>query len=381
MRTPSTAFARSVVTLALALASGCSAGSGGFDGGVLPDSGPLPTGPTAADIGVRCEYDASTQENPSNTCPAGLSCLIVTWDGLYVPFPASNPTQNFTKHVWEDHFTIYRPDGIDEGYCTLIGTWDNPPLCPVGTELKVLDTNMAVCLRSCGAPGDCGRAGYTCDRRFLDVGPTCVRGCTVDYPECVRSGQLLRPNQQNVFELHLEASDLGGSSFCDVGSGVCQGNPGGGAVGPGEPCADTRDCMAGSVCVQGDLIASVNPNLPATSPGFCGQPCKPDPDDPLAGGCTQGFACQAGFVFGHGNPYDKNLEDANGFLLFNSLSGAFLEAGGFCFPSADATGGVCDTFPGTAEGRPSAQTFQASMGGSPWAWNQVSMCLVDSLRE
>src|SRR5690606_11915335 len=87
MRTPFPLI-RSVVTLSLALVLGsaCNPGSGGFDGGVFPDSGPSPTGPTAADIGVKCEYDARTQENPSNSCPSGLSCLIVTYDGLYVPF-------------------------------------------------------------------------------------------------------------------------------------------------------------------------------------------------------------------------------------------------------------------------------------------------------
>lgn len=383
MRPPLLSLFRPVVTLAfvLALGSACSAGSGGFDGGVFPDSGPYPSGPTAADIGVKCEYDARTQANPSNTCPSGLSCLIVTYDGLYVPFPASNPTQNFTHHIWEDHFTVYRDDGIDEGYCTLIGTWDNPPFCPAGTELKLLSTNLAVCLRSCQGPADCGRQGYTCDRRFLDVGPTCVRGCTLDYPECVRSGQAQRPNQPNVIALHLEASDLGGSSYCDVGSGICQGNPGGGFSGPGEPCDDTRDCIAGAVCVQGDLIEAVNPALPANSPGFCGMPCKPDPDAPLEGGCIGGYACQAGFVFGHGNPYDKNLEDANGFLLYNSLNGDYLEAGGFCFPNADKTGGECSTYPGTTQGRPSTTTFRNSMGGVPWQWNNVTMCLVDSLRE
>lgn len=369
----------------LALAA-CSAGSGSFDGGVFVDSGPLPTGPTAAEIGTVCTYDASTGGNPSNTCPSGLSCLIVTYDGLYVPFPASNPTQNFTKHIWEDHFTIYRADGIDEGYCTLIGSWSAPPACPVGTSLKLFDTNLAVCLRDCQAPGDCGRPGYTCDARYMDLGPTCVRGCTLDFPECVRSGQLQRqatggPNGGPIIAMHLNAADLAGSSYCDVGSGICQANPGGGFAGPGEPCDDTRDCQIESVCVQGDLLESVNPNLPANSTGFCAAPCKPNADNPLDGGCRTGFACQAGFVFGHGNPYDPNLEDANGFLLMNPSTASFLEAGGFCFPSADATGGVCDTFPGTSQGRPDSTTFTNSMQGAPWQWNQVSMCLTDSLRQ
>ena len=69
------------------------------------------------------------------------------------------------------------------------------------------------------------------------------------------------------------------------------------------------------------------PSLPANSTGFCAQPCKPNPDEPLdlSGGCRQGFACQAGFTFGHGNPYDPNLDDANGFLLYNPPN-SYLEA-------------------------------------------------------
>ncbi len=373
MRTSLRPLAALFATLAFSL--GCPGGSGGFDGGIFPDAGPPVVGPTAADIGTKCEY-MNDGANPSNTCAAGLSCLIVTFDGLYVPFPASNTTQNFTKHIWEDQFTIYRDDGVDEGYCTLIGTLAAPPACPAGTELKVFDTNLAVCLRSCSQGAECGRAGYTCDTRFFDVGPTCVRGCTLDFPECIRSGQLQRPNQPEVIALHLYASDLAGSSYCDVPSGTCQANPGGGLAGPGEPCNDTRDCQVESVCIQGDLLEAVNRQLPANSTGFCAQPCKPNAEQPLdpASGCRTGFACQAGFTFGHGNPYDPNLEDANGFLLFNPPQ-SYLEAGGFCFPDCQGgTGGNCDTFPGTTCGAPNTATF-----GFPW--NQVSMCLPDSLRQ
>lgn len=376
MRTTFRHTAPLVVTLLLV--AGCPGYSGGFDGGIFDDAGPIETGPTAADVGVKCEY-FSDGANPSNTCAAGLSCLIYSYDGLYLPQPPGS-AQNFTKHVWEDHFTIYRPDGVDEGYCTLIGTWAQPPNCPVGTQLKLFETNLAVCLRSCSTPADCGRAGYTCDVRFMDIsGGTCVRGCAFDFPECVRSGVFQRqpsggPNGGPVIAMHLNAADLAGSSYCDVGSGVCQGNPGGGLAGPGEPCNDTRDCQVESVCVQGDLLEAVNPALPATSPGFCAQPCKPDAQNPLLGGCRTGFACQAGFTFGHGNPYDPNLEDTNGFLLVNPGTGAFLEAGGFCFPDCQATGGNCDTFPGTTCGAPNTGMFGQS-------WNQVSMCLVDSLRQ
>jgi hypothetical protein len=361
-----------IALFALLLLTGCPGTSGTFDGGIFPDAGPGVAPITAADIGTRCEYRYDGA-NPTNTCGAGLSCLIYTLDGAYLPNPRGS-NANFTLSVWEDQFTVYRADEVDEGYCTLLGTWQQPPSCPVGTQLKLFSTNLAACVKSCSQPADCGRSDYyTCDVRYQDVsGPVCVRKCGLDVPDCVRSGQFQRPN--GPIAMHLDVADLTGSSYCDVGSGICAGNPGQGFVGPGQICNSTLDCGPDTVCLQGQLLQAINPNLPGNAPGFCGQPCKYFPADPLAGGCAPGFACQPGFTFGHGDPADVNLEDANGFLLVNFGAGdSFLEAGGFCFPDCQANGGNCAPYPGTQCGAANPATFG-------YAWNQVSMCLVDPLR-
>jgi hypothetical protein len=353
---------------------GCTAGGNGtFDAG--PDNNDSgTTGPliTAADIGTKCEY-FSDGVNPSDTCPLGLSCLIYSYDGQYIPRPPGSG-QNLTLNVWEDHFTVYRDDGVDEGYCTLMGTWQQPPLCPAGSQLKLLATNIAVCVRSCTQAADCGRAGYTCDTRFIDVqGGACVRGCQYDYPDCVRSGQLQRPVQNGGIALHLLAEDVGGSSMCDVSTGLCAAAPNGSQL-PGQACNHTGECIDGTVCIQSEILQAMNPNVPANATGFCGQPCKPDQMMPLSGGCLQGSACQAGFTFGHGNPLDTNLQDANGFLLYNGATGDYLEAGGFCFPECQSNPTACDIEPGTVCGAANTATFGQ-------AWNQVSMCLMDPLRQ
>lgn len=363
-----------------ALLVGCPSYFGTFDGGVVRDAGPS-TGPgiTAADIGTLCTYDPALGGNPTNTCAQGLSCLLFSSDGAFIPFPPGG-TQNFTLGVWEDQFTRYRQDGIDEGYCTLIGTWQAPPLCPAGTSLKLLATNLAVCMKQCQTAADCGRPGYTCDVRYLDLqGGHCVRACGLDVPDCVRSGQLQRPqpgpNGQAQIALHLAADDLAGASRCDVGTGICAANPGGNQ-GPGQPCASSLDCASGTVCIQGAVLQSLDPNLPPATPGFCAQPCKPvapGAQQPPPTGCLQGFACQAGFTFGHGNPLDANVNDANGFLLVSLQDGSFLEAGGFCFPDCQVNGD-CNAYPGTQCGAPRPDMFQQPSNGR-------SMCLIDPLRQ
>ncbi|MFZ9888503.1 MAG: hypothetical protein ACO3JL_13475 [Myxococcota bacterium] len=357
------------LSVSCAVLLACSPGPNTYDP-IEADAGPAaPTGPSAADIGTKCEYRGDGA-NPSNTCPAGLSCLLYTYDGLYIP-KAPGGTQNFTAHIWDDHFTVYRDDGIDEGYCTVIGTWAAPPICPRGTELKLFETNLAVCLRSCSAPSDCGRERYTCDTRFLDVGPTCVTGCSLDVPQCIRSG-VFAPAQGNASPArYLAADDLAGASTCDVASGICAPNLSTGDRAPGQPCATTSDCELESVCIQAPLLQAIDGSLPANTTGFCAQPCKPDPQNPLSGGCRTGFACQQGFTLGHGPP----------FALISLQNGQTLEAGGVCFPDCQATGGACDSYPGTTCGQPRTALFTTSMLGSqPWSWNQVSMCLPDSLR-
>jgi hypothetical protein len=362
----------SIGALVVGLFAGCPQ-VGSFDGGIRRDGGQA-TGPTAEDIGTKCEY-RSDGVNPTSDCGAGLTCLIRTYDGQYSPNPPGSQA-NFLLGAWEDHFTVYRADGVDEGYCTMVGTWAAPPACPVGTQLKLLSGNLAACLKSCVDASDCGRLGYTCDFRFLDVqGGTCVRGCTLDYPDCVRTGQFQRGEGQNaVIALHLEASDLTGASYCDAPTGLCLINPGQGTQVPGMPCTSTTECSLDSMCIQGQLLASVNPNLPTNGPGFCAQPCKPDPNMPLSGGCRTGFACQAGLNLGFGNVLDTDIQNHDGFLLVNSAQGTFLEAGGWCFAECQSAQGACTSHPGTVCGEIDQTTFG-------WPWNQVSMCLLDPLRQ
>ena len=374
--------AAKLLLLALVLLPGaCPLDSAGtFDGIIAGDGGTQPApGITAADIGTACTYDPSAPlpSNPTNTCRQGLNCLIFTSDLGYIPFPPGS-ARNFTMSVWEDQFTRYRDDGIDEGICTLIGSWQAPPACPVGTTLKLLASDLAVCVRNCQSAADCGREGYVCDSRFLDVGGgQCVRACTFDIPDCVRSGHLVFQQQgengqitQSPVGFYLAVDDLTGASICDVPSGTCIANDAEGLRGPGEPCASSRDCLRGTACIQGDVLRSLNPELPATTQGFCAQPCKPVAQQQFSGGgCNAGYFCQAGFTFGHGNPLAEQGNQP--FSLINLQNSEVLEAGGFCFPGCDADP-TCGSYPGTRCGAASPNMMQ-------YDWNQQSMCMPPAL--
>lgn len=358
----------------------CLTYAGEFDGGIPRDAGPgAPAGFSALDIGTPCQYDPARGGNPTNTgCQAGLTCLLVASDGSYTPFPPGS-LQNLTLSVWEDHFTRYRDDGLDEGVCTLIGSWASPPSCPLGTSLKWLATNLAVCVRACQSAAECGRVGDVCDSRFLDVGGgQCVRGCELDIPDCVRSGHVVFQNQDNYGQVIqsaprfvLAVDDLTGASYCDTASGMCQPNPGQGTKGPGEPCVSTLDCIGGTACVQGGVLRALDPTLPETTQGFCAQPCKPLAQQQFSGGgCNAGYACQAGFTFNHGNALSTDPDAA--FALLNLQNTQLLEAGGFCFPDCQANQN-CGSYPGTQCGAARDEVFG-------YAWNQRSMCLVPSLK-
>lgn len=350
----------SLWTAALSVAScNCPGYIGTFDGGIFPDSGQPDLIIDPADIGLPCEYDPTTRENPTNQCPAGLSCIIVTFDGEF--------NSGMGLSVWEDHFTVYREDNIDVGFCSLQGTWSAPPFCPAGTELKLLFPNTAICVKSCESADDCGRTDYTCDQRFLDLqAPACVRKCVLDVPDCVRSGELLRQDGQTI-AMHLALQDLSGESVCNQNLGVCGSNVVHGNKGPGQECTRTSECVSGTVCLQGPVLGG-----DLNDPGFCGLPCKPDPQSP-AGSCPTGFLCQAGFTFGHGNPLDQNLQDNNGFLMVNLDNNSGFEAGGYCFANCQDNGGDCTAFPGTSCGKADQNVFG-------FTWNGASMCLPDALR-
>ena len=319
---------------------------------------------SVASVGTSCIYDSISGENPTNQCPQGMTCFIVTRDSAY--------TTGLSKAFWEDQFTNYLSDGTDEGICTYVGTPQSPPTCPSGTVLKSFETNVMACVRTCATSAECPRATDVCDVRYADVMdfqngnvyPHCVRPCELDIPDCVRSADWTRSDLNNAVALHLYANDLSGASLCNQSTGICNTNPGGGLGGLGERCYSASDCIEGTSCWQAPLLG-----LSDEQPGFCGGICKPDAQQP-ASGCPTGHACQAGFTFGHGDPLDTNTQDTNGFLIYDASS--FGEAGGFCFPTCtDATG--CGTDPDIKCGQAQTQVF-----GSPW--NNVSMCLQSSMR-
>ena len=352
--------------LSLALLSGASRcdNVGVIEDAGIPEPDPEPAAFVASDIGTACVYDPATGANPTNDCPTGLTCLISTIDGAYSPYPAGDP-RNLSLAVFEDHFTYFRDDGLQEGYCTLIGSIAQPPACPQGTAPKALAPNLTVCVRTCNAPTDCGRSGYTCDARFLDVPQLqCVRQCTLDFPDCIRSGWFQRG--ENPPSPFLEVADINGSSYCDVqNTGRCAANPGG-TQAPGLPCNDSRDC-ASSICIQGLLL-----NQPGGQ-GFCAASCKFNPQAAGMGCPYEGYVCQPGFTFGFGDPLDQNVNDNNGFMLISSSTGQFFEGGGVCLPSCAAGDELCNSFPGTGCGSANVNVF-----GAPW--NGVEMCLLPSMR-
>jgi hypothetical protein len=334
-------------------------GSGSFTGGNEKDAGPGDGGTDLSAIGSRCVYDPSSGESPTNTCPVGLQCLIVTRDFAF--------TSGMALDVWEDHFSIYQPDGTDEGYCTLVGNLNSPPVCPIGTVGKLFTGGTIACLRTCSAEGECGRSEYTCDARYLDLvdatgaKASCVRRCGLDVPDCVRSGVIQNPAAPNELITVLAQEDLTGLSTCGEG-GVCAFlNQRTGGSGPGEPCVTSDDCDLGSTCYQGPLLAAVL-GSDAQAPGFCASPCFPGLG---ADACTTGYACQTAGSLSLG--FDNTL-------IVNMQSGAVSQAGGFCFFTCEAgVAGNCDSVPQSECGQIDEDLLSTQ-------WNGASMCLPDSVR-
>lgn len=343
------------------LGNNCTTG-GTFDGGIVEDGG-QPEEVTAEDIGTLCTYVNGSGQNPTNTCAnRQLQCLIRTYDGAYTPFSGAGP--RLANSTWEDQMTVYRPEVddqgqyVDEGYCTLIGTWTAPPQCPAGTELKLFTGDIAACLKSCTANAQCGRQSYVCDRRYLDTAnATCVRACGFDVADCVRSGVLTTQADPTKLGSYLAYQDFQGASFCDVATGICNLNADLGDVPPGLPCDDTRDCSGDQLCYQRNVLGT-----PDGSKGFCGLACAPVANQPLAG-CPTGYACQPGFTFGF-----------TPFALKDIVTGADLQAGGVCLPECASIATSCSAYPGTACAQPDTNVFGA-------AWNSVSMCLLPELAE
>lgn len=358
------------LVLMVALAAGVSCdGDGTFDGGVGPDAGPGSGGVRLEDIGTPCVYRGDGK-NPTNDCPSGLKCFIVTRDAVF--------DTGLALSAWEDHLTVYNADGTDTGYCTLIGTLATPPACPAGSALKVFSPDVTACLRTCSAPADCGRVGYTCDVRYLDVIElttgrplkTCVKGCGIDMPDCVRSGIVQNPNDPQQLLPVLAFQDLAGESQCAVDEGICVSVTQHGTSGPGEPCTATEQCETGSVCIQGPVLAAVlTPATPLdpAGPGFCASPCTPvDPaqQDPQSN-CSDSYVCQPAGNLTLGFP---------GTIVMDVNSGALDVRGGFCFHQcAEGVDSSCNAIPGTGCG-----SFDEEAAAD--AYIGIPMCLPDALR-
>lgn len=334
----------------------------------LPDAGGGGDVVTAADIGTPCVYDfADPNKSPASDCKTGLACLIFTSDNEF--------TSGLELAGWDDQFTVYG-SAADVGMCTLQGTLANPPLCPSGTVFKLLFPDVAICVRACSTPADCGRADYTCDARYFDTAASlCVRKCTLDVPDCVRSGIIEEPPGSGQLIPALAFQDLAGESQCNLEQGVCEVVLQRGLAGPGEPCAQTADCEAGSACLQGPLLdATLATNLDPLAPGFCGSPCTPvDASQDPQSNCSVGFVCQAG---GNLNLNFNLLSIAGvpGPFALDLSSGLVDGRGGFCFHQCGAfVESACASFPGTACG-----SFDEAAANVPW--NGLSQCLPDALR-
>lgn len=353
------------LSLGVVLAASSCDGTGEFEPEPV-DAGFVGGGVTAAQIGAPCSYTYDGR-NPDNDCADGLSCFIFTFDGRY--------TTGLTLPLWEDQTTLYYEER-DDGFCTLVGTMTNPPACPAGTLPKVYTPGVVACLRMCTQAADCARSGYTCDVRYHDLfdpvsrapAKTCVKECSFDVPDCVRSGIVPNPGNQQELLPALAFQDLAGASMCDTTVGICVEVPEErGTAGPGEPCSDTSQCETGSVCITGDVVGFVVGAPPPDGLGFCASPCTPAAaGNPPQANCSPGYVCQAAGNFTLGFR-DTIVVDVN--------TRAIDLRGGFCFHQCEdaSAEGSCN-IPGTGCGSLDEATVND-------AWNGVPMCLPPALRE
>ncbi|MCC7073121.1 MAG: hypothetical protein IT383_17495 [Deltaproteobacteria bacterium] len=334
--------------------------TGEFDGGVADDAGPSDQGPSAADIGTACTYQEGGGTNPTNDCADELECVIVSGDGAYNP--------GFLLPIWQDQFTTYDNEaGTSSGSCSLVSSATAPVVCPAGTE-ELLLVDLSMCVHTCSQPQECGRGDYTCDVRYFSVGdvgaaPICTRKCGLDIPDCVRSGMMVGQDGSLVPALALQ--DLTGESQCDVDTGICAYVAQHGVAGPGAECTATEQCEPGMMCLQGPLLAALNPGANPNGPGFCALPCAPDDNDPSAP-CQGSPAAGAGFVCQSAGSLNLGFDPL---IMVDLGTGTLYQGGGFCFHQCElGVDGNCDAVDGTSCGSFDEPTLDA-------AWNQVAMCL------
>jgi hypothetical protein len=270
------------------LIGACDPGNGEF---TPEDAGGVgPGGITYDDIGTICTYDpANPMQHPSNTCPkSGMTCVIATRDGLY---------REYGDFLYEaiPLFSRFRPDGKDEGICSMASMPGMPPpACPYGTAIVMLSSGHHICMRLCDTSANCARDGYVCDYPFMDgssynpetgaVAPLglqlCVPGCQTDLPYCMRTFH-------SQLGFHVYDGDLYGWRQCNTVSGLCEDVVARGAGYVGSQCVRSEHCQDNLLCIGGWLFGAQEEH------GFCARYCNPDrnlqaPDN----GCELGQGCE-----------------------------------------------------------------------------------------
>lgn len=357
-----------------------------------PDAGPGGGGGvTADDIGTPCTFDPRSSENPSNQCAGGLECVFVPREvraralgGFQLT--GTDNTLGMLLPVLEDHFTVFNSDGTDTGFCSLVGTTDRIPVCPVGTVLKGFRSSAPngialTCMKPCQVSAGCN-AGLVCDARYFDeTGYTvvdgnltipaasgtlgfCVRPCEVDFPDCTRTGFAVFDTQGSVTS-QVAAVDVTGARICNQQTGVCGDRVGTGTGNDGAPCASSADCVANATCIQQDARGV----RPADGIGYCATRCFVSNETGAIGTCGGNGSelCQPGLTYGYDilPAFDPSGIFAQGLPSFDE-GGPTRAINGLCFDrcvngQACATDGrVCDAVDGDA--------MQA-------AWNGIQMCI------
>jgi hypothetical protein len=374
------------VTFVASLSMGAGCSPGGTYEPPTPDAGFEGDTVSAEDIGTPCTYSqANPETSPTNQCRSGLECAIVTREITDAIFTGTRPTQGFNTMglaapLHQDHLTIHNDDGTDTGYCTLLGTLEFPPACPLGTLAKAFQSSATggftvACLKPCTTSSECA-AGAVCDARYFDDnsgGETgfCVKPCEADFPDCVRTAVTnYDPADQNALAMQLAGIDLGGSRVCNQASGLCEDTGIRGVGTDGALCADSSDCAEPGSCIQRD-----NTGVFLDNP-YCATRCLVTEGDEngLNGTCGQDL-CQPAMGFGAANLPVFDPEDQFGSVYPDvpvvAEGSSTKQVNGLCFDSC-VDGFGCGTRTNVTCGE-----LDADKAGA--AWNERTMCLPDGL--
>ncbi len=349
-----------------------------------PDAGFVGDTITAADIGTPCTYSqARPGESPTNQCRTGLECAIVTREITDAILAGTRPTQGFdtmrlAAPLHEDHLTIHNDDGTDTGYCTLLGTLDAPPRCPLGTLAKAFQRPLnegftVACLKPCTTSSECA-AGAVCDARYFDDGEGgelgfCVKPCEADFPDCVRTAVVnYDPAEENAFAMQAAGIDLAGGRVCNQVSGVCEDTGIRGIGKDGDLCADSSDCAEPASCLQRDNTGKF------LDEPFCATRCLVVRGGELQGTCGTDL-CQPGLGYGVTelpvfDPEDRSRSFYPDVPVVAEGSST-KQVNGLCFDPCEIGFG-CGTRTNVSCGEIDAEKAGA-------AWNQRTMCLPDGL--